>query len=427
MRSGRARIPVVDQARELTEARAELARLDRERALVSDRIDELTGVGPPALSASERVRLFGELFRGRNDVYAVRWERSSTGRSGYAPACRNEWLAGICAKPKIRCGACLNQSFLPVSDDLLRDHLQGRVVVGVYPLLLDERCWFAAIDLDGATWRADVTAVREAATELAVPVAVERSRSGDGAHVWMFFSEPVEAAEARRLAFAVITEASARRPAIGLSSYDRVFPSQDVMPAGGFGNLIALPLQRAARDRGASVFLDDALEPYPDQWQYLARIERLGGARLRELVALAAHREGGVLGVADSDEQPGEPWRAPTDAQLPLLGPVPDQVVVTLRQQLYVPHAGLPPRLVDRIRRLAAFANPAFYERQRLRLPVGRVPRVIGCAEEHPGYVALPRGLLDDLRSLLDAAGTTLVIDDRRTSGTRSRPRSPGD
>ncbi len=395
-----------------------LARLDAERARVSARITELRAGEQPALAPADRVRLFGELFRGRDDVYAIRWERASTGRSGYAPACRNEWVTGVCGKPRVRCGACPNQSFRPITAAVLRDHLQGRIVVGVYPLGADERCWFAAIDLDGATWRADTTAVRDAAVALGVPVAVERSRSGNGAHIWVFFAEPVDAAEARRLAFAVLTEASARHTAIGLASYDRVFPSQDVLPAGGFGNLIALPLQRAARDHGASVFLDDALQPHPDQWRYLVGVERLSDARVRELVALAARREGGVLGVAEYNEERDEPWRVRRDAQLPLLGAVPDEVVVTLRQQIYVPREGLPTRLVDRIRRLAAFSNPVFHERQRLRLPVGRVPRVIGCAEEHPQHLALPRGLLGDVEELLTAAGSRMRVDDQRTNGT---------
>jgi superfamily II DNA or RNA helicase len=408
----------MDRDDDLARAEAELVRLDGERAGVLARIDALRSRESQPLSADERVALFASLFRGREDVYALRWERASTKRSGYAPACRNEWVAGVCEKPRVRCGACPNQSFRPLTDAVLRAHLQGQVVVGLYPLRSDERCSLVAIDLDGAGWRADARAIREAAVELGVPITIERSRSGDGAHGWVFFSEPVAAVDARRLAFAVLTEASARHPTIALASYDRVFPSQDVMPTGGFGNLIALPLQRAAREHGFSVFLDDTLEPYTDQWSHLAAIERLSRERLNALLGIAARREGGVLGVA-SDEEPDQPWKAQQPAgRLSLIGGVPAVIAVTIRQQLYIPRAALPARLVDRIRRLAAFSNPVFHERQRLRLAVGHVPRVIGCAEEHPNHIALPRGLHDDLAELIARSGSTITLDDQRVTGT---------
>jgi hypothetical protein len=231
------------------------------------------------LGQVEKIRLFADLFRGRRDVFPQRWARRGSARSGYAPRCRNEWVSGVCEKPRVRCGVCPNQAFISVTDDVLRDHLQGRTVAGVYPLLRDDTCWFVAIDLDGGSWREDALALREAATELGVPVAVERSRSGDGAHVWVFFSEPIPAAQARKLASALLTDATGRRPAIGLGSYDRLFPSQDVLPDGGFGNLIALPLQRDAREQGCSVFVDDQLDPFADQWRFLAHVERLDRAR----------------------------------------------------------------------------------------------------------------------------------------------------
>jgi hypothetical protein len=290
-----------------------LRELERERDATLARIASLRAQGDessPELSPTEKVRMFGELFQGRRDVFPKRWENGRTGRSGYAPACRNEWAAGVCGKPTVRCGACPNQAFEPFDGAVLLGHLRGRHTVGVYPLLEDDTCWFCAIDLDGAGWRDDTRAVRTAAHELGIPVAVERSRSGDGAHVWIFFAERVPAADARRLSSAVLTEATARRPGIGLTSYDRLFPSQDVMPKGGFGNLIALPLQRAPRERGCSVFVDDDFIPFADQWAYLARVERVEPGRLELVVAAASRRAGGILGVADESEHPDEPWRA---------------------------------------------------------------------------------------------------------------------
>jgi hypothetical protein len=334
----------MDRDDELRQVEAELARLDAERSRVQARIAALRSDRRTALSAEERVALFESLFRGREDVYATRWERATTGRSGYAPACRNERVAGICGKPKVRCGACPNQSFRPLTSVVLRAHLQGQITVGVYPLRADERCWFVAIDLDGAAWRDDAIAVREAATTIGAPTTIERSRSGDGAHAWTFFAEPVRAIDARQLAFAMLTEASARRNAIGLASYDRVFPNQDVMPAGGFGNLIALPLQRAAREGGYSVFLDERLEPYVDQWQHLAAVERVTKERLEQLLSQAARRSGGILGVADTNDDTDEPWHRRRASQLSLTSDLPATVTATLRQQIYIPRSGLSAR-----------------------------------------------------------------------------------
>ena len=187
---------------DLATAEARLAELDAQRAealLQVARLRAAREVEEP-LGQIEKVRLFADLFRGRRDVFPQRWTRRGSARSGYAPACRNEWVSGVCEKPRVRCGVCPNQAFIAVTDDVLRDHLQGRIVAGVYPLLRDDTCWFVAIDLDGEGWREDAIALRAAATELGVPIAVERSRSGDGAHVWVFFSEPVPAVQARRLA-----------------------------------------------------------------------------------------------------------------------------------------------------------------------------------------------------------------------------------
>lgn len=403
---------------------AHLAELDRQRGAATARLaalraqlSEADGDVTP-MTAAQKVALFRRLFAGRPDVYALRWENTRSGRTGYAPACRNEWLHGVCEKPRVRCGDCTRQAFIPYSDEVVRAHLQGRLVAGVYPLLADDTCWFCAIDLDGPGWREDATTVVAASADLGVTMAVERSRSGNGAHAWVFFSEAVPAVQARRLAEAVITEASARRPGIGLSSYDRVFPSRDVAPRGGFGNLIALPLQRAVRPAGCTVFLDHSLEPHPDQWALLAGVPRLDRSDLQRAVRRAADRQFGVLGVADEAEHPDEPWRAQPRLPSPIPGPFPESVQAVLAQQLYVDRAGLHPRLYDRIRRLAAFANPVFYERQRLRLSTALVPRVIACATEHPNHLGLPRGCLDDLRELIGGLGITLQLDDRRSSGT---------
>ena len=214
--------------------------------------------------AELKVRLFRSLFRGREDVYPRRFESRKTGKSGYAPACANEWVRGICEKPRIKCAECPHRRFLPVTDDVIRWHLSGEdaqrepFVAGVYPLLLDETCFFLAVDFDKANWQDDAAAFLAMCQRLELPAALERSRSGRGGHVWLFFEQAIPAALARRLGSHVLTETMEGRPDVGLDSYDRLFPNQDTLPQGGFGNLIALPLQKGPRDRGHSVVLGRA-------------------------------------------------------------------------------------------------------------------------------------------------------------------------
>ena len=195
-----------------------------------------------------KVALFRSLFRGRDDLFARRFESTTTGKSGYAPACANEWARGICRKPQIKCADCAHRAFLPMTDQVVYWHLSGHApgepphrhfVAGVYPMLEDETCFFLAADFDKSGWQDDAAAFVQACRRLHLPAVLERSRSGQGGHVWLFFETALPAAMARRLGSHLLTEAMEFRPDIGLDSYDRLFPSQDAMPRGGFGNLIA--------------------------------------------------------------------------------------------------------------------------------------------------------------------------------------------
>lgn len=217
---------------------------------------------PSRLSTDEKVALFRRLFRGRTDVYPVRWESKTTAKSGYSPACASEWRAGVCEKPRIKCGDCSNRMLIPLSDSVIFDHLAGEHTVGVYPLLEDDTCYFLAIDFDEAEWRDDARAFAQSCSELDVPVALEISHSGNGAHAWVFFAGRVSARDARRLGTAIISDTCSRARQLKLESYDRLFPNQDTMPKGGFGNLIALPLQKMSRENGCSVFVDAELRPF---------------------------------------------------------------------------------------------------------------------------------------------------------------------
>ena len=367
------------------------------------------------------------MFRGREEVFPRRWENPKSGKSGYSPVCRNEWVRGVCGKPQVKCGECPNQAFVPFGDDIIRSHLTGKTAgnavdftAGVYPLLADETCWFLAADFDKSSWKRDVAAFRDTARAKGVPVAIERSRSGNGAHAWVFFEEPVAAGEARRLGALLVTATMDRCPDIGFDSYDRFFPSQDTLPAGGFGNLIALPFQSRPRENGNSVFVDDDFRPHEDQWAYLSTIHRLSQSEMLLIVSEAA-AAGQIFGVQlPPTDEDNEPWTAlPSrrNKEPPIEGPLPKSVEVVLGNQIYIDRSQLPPGLVNRIARLAAFQNPEFYAAQAMRLPTFGKPRVISCAELFSKHVALPRGCLDGLMDLLDSVGVAAELRDERQQG----------
>ena len=384
-------------------------------------------------SSEDKIRVFRSLFRGRQDVYPRRFESRKTGRSGYAPACANEWVRGVCEKPRVKCAECPHRQFLPVTDAVIRWHLSGvddtgqPFVAGVYPLLLDEACFFVAADFDKAGWEQDALAVVSACHRLDLPAALERSRSGRGAHVWLFFEDALPAAQARRLMSHVVTETMEARPDIGLDSYDRLLPNQDTLPQGGFGNLIALPLQKRAREQGNSVFLDENLTPWPDQWAYLASVRRIGRAQV-EAVVQDAERRGRILGVRlpppdeeAEDAAEAAPWASPPSRRRHdprLTGDLPTSLELVLGNQIYIAKDGLHPGLRNRLLRLAAFQNPEFYKAQAMRLSTYQKPRVIACAEDHPHHVGLPRGCLEEVRQTLASLGIRPSVRDERTRGT---------
>ena len=413
--------------------RERLTRLAIETAELTSRLDELEAREPairyserPAGSVnnrstpSEKIALFRTLFCGREDVFPKRWENARTGRAGYAPACANEWKPRVCGKPRIKCGTCPNQAFLPVTDEVIEGHLRGRHTIGVYPLRKDDTCRFLAADFDRKTWRRDAEAFLYACRSKRIPAALERSRSGNGAHVWIFFDDPIPASLARRLGAHLLTEAMECHPDIGFASYDRFFPSQDTLPAGGFGNLIALPLQGGPRRVGHSLFLNDDFEPYRDQWDFLSSLRRLAPAEVTA-VADEAIRRGRVIGLRlPLEERDEEPWTAPPSRRLPLpeiAGAMPERIAVVLGDQLYIPRADLPPGLVNRLIRLAAFQNPAYYSAQAMRRSTFGIPRIVACAELPSHHVALPRGCGEAMVTMLEGLGIEVDVRDVRNSG----------
>ncbi len=418
--------PSLDELRaKLADARTQAVKLEEEIAQLEKR-GQLELPPAPAIqklpqSPAEKVALFLDLFGARRSVFPRRWENAKTGKSGYAPACDNEWRPGVCRKPQIKCTECSHQKFPPLDDRAVEAHLRGIHTLGVYAINQDNSCRFLAADFDGDGWTDNIAAYREAGARAGVAIALERSRSGRGGHAWIFFSEPVPASLARKLGVILLAKASALRPTLGFDTFDRFFPNQDVVSVGGFGNLIALPLAKQPRLEGNTVFLDQEFHPIPDQWQYLASISRLSGAQLQDLVAkmvplapLPEHpsAEGPDL-VLQADE-------ATLDLSRPSVSPgmLTGELTIRLDSKIHIPRT-VPVAVLAVLKRLASFANPVFHEKLRLRFPTFDIPRFLFAGEWHADRLVLPRGVLDMCLRVLEDAGATVSVQDQRSEGTR--------
>jgi superfamily II DNA or RNA helicase len=393
-----------------TQLRAENARLLRLLALTPKQAAPPSPVqtgffeadpGPVDRRSAPEVKLafFAALFAARTDIYATRWENARTGKAGWLPAVRGKWHKGIRHE---------DRDYLPLSTDVLRAHLTGDVHVGLYPLLDGDLCWWLAADFDGPMAMLDALAYLKAARTWSVPAALEVSRSGVGAHAWVFFATPVPAEMARRLGTALLREAMAVRGRMDLASYDRLFPSQDVLPSGGVGNLIAAPLQGKARPSGATVFLDLAtMEPHDDQWAYLSSIGRLSPAE----VSRVARRAGGVTVGASIN-------KISVAVSTRIRATAPPVVRAQLSSGVRLEAGDLTPALHATLKHAASMTNPLFYERQRLRMSTWDTPRFLRSYDETlDGGLVLPRGLQDTVTSLVEQAGSRLEITDERQAG----------
>lgn len=367
---------------------------------------------------TEKIKLFMSLFRGRDDVFARRWENNKKDKSGYSPACANEWCPGICQKPKIPCSACKDKNYLTLNEEVIDDHLRGRsnLVVGIFPMLINETCWFLAIDFDDEGWQKDLKTLREICITYDIPISVERSRSGNGAHAWFFFGQPIAASLARKFGSSLLTSAMSRRHDITFKSYDRLFPNQDTMPKGGFGNLIALPLQKTARQNDNSVFIDDLFQPYDDQWAFLASIKRLSENDLEMLISKLCH--GNELGSLKKDNEADEkPWK--TEKQGLRKDDFPKKLEIVKSNMLFILKEGFSQKALNQVKRLAAFKNPEFYKTQAMRMSTFNKPRIISCSDETNKYLCLPRGCEEDLLALTEEYKVEIFWTDRTNGGRK--------
>lgn len=386
-------------------------------------IYSLVSVPTITLSIDERIRLFQSLFKGREDVFARRWFSKTTGKSGYQPVCINEWKQGICDKKKYRCVICPNRNFAPLTTQDMYRHLEGKDeyccdVVGLYAIMQDNNCAFLCADFDDKNckygYKEDVLAYVGVCREWLIPYAIERSRSGNGAHVWIFFEAPLPASKARRLGNAILTEAMTRNGQMSFNSYDRFFPNQDYLPEGGFGNLVALPLQGQARRRQNSVFVDNDFLVYKDQWAFLYNLKKIQESTIDQLLRLHYQEELGKLSMSSENK----PWVTPLPQNI-TQEDFQAKVEIIKADKLYIPLKAVSAKVLNHLKRIAAFKNPEFYSKQALRLSTYAIPRIISCFDITNEYLAMPRGCEDATRSFLNDNAVTYTITDKTNHGNK--------
>ncbi|AIN93396.1 DEAD/DEAH box helicase family protein [Treponema putidum] len=392
----------------------------------------------------EKIDLYTSLFVGRKDVFALRWYNATSNKSGYSPVCENKWKIGKCDMKKYSCADCPFKLPVPLSDRYIFNHLAGkdsacRDVVGLYPLMEGDVCRFLAFDFDSHTgssdaWKKDATAVRKICAAFSVPVSVEISRSGKGAHLWIFFSEAVAAKRARNFGRLILQAAMNERHSLSFESFDRMFPNQDAIPKDGYGNLIALPLQGQAVKNKCSVFVDEDFIPFGDQWEYLSSVKTLsekavqtccseiakavpeflpndfdesGNDKANDIVkAKTAYKISRILTDTPSSKNPQLTQKDFSSA-----------VHITFSNQIEIEKNGISERALGFFRRTSVFLNPEYFKNLHMRLPLYNIPRYIDCSDETENTLLLPRGNLGQIEKLLKDCNAPYEITDAREAG----------
>ena len=376
---------------------------------------------PIKLSLDEKVALFRSFFKGREDVFARRWFSKTTEKGGYQPVCINEWYKGACDKKRNKCTECPNRNFAPLTNQNIYRHLEGKDengcdVIGLYAITLDNKCSFLCADFDDKNcthgYKEDVLAFIAVCRDWEIPYSIERSRSGNGAHIWTFFKEPIPSYKARKLGNTILTEAMKLNGRITFDSYDRFFPNQDRLPEGGFGNLIALPLQGRARKAGNSVFVDEEFLPFKDQWAYLYGIKKIDESVVDGLLAQYRQEDFGALATSSETK----PWESPVIQNI-TRNDFDGRLKINKSDKIYIPLNSISDTVVNHLKRIAAFKNPEFYSKQAMRISTYNVPRIICRADFTDEYIVMPRGCEDAITAMLSSLGVTYEIVDRTNQG----------
>ena len=368
--------------------------------------------------------------RGRKDVYDLRYTNPKTGKNGYYSQCFNRWDRGchIQKKDGVRCKDCELRAYKPVTLPLIKAHMNGtdpngNDVVAIYPMLENNLCQLLVFDFDnhakGAEqedyaniddgWKEEINALRRICKNLDVDAVVERSRSGRGAHLWIFFKEMVPARLARRFGFALLEKGAESVNLKSFKYYDRMIPTQDVLPEGGLGNVIALPLQGMALKSGNSAFIDENWNAYEDQLNVLAGTRRLTRQGIEDYLSLWYS-----TGSISEDNGTDAPWDKNSEIEA---GSVKGVVRIVLADRIYIDSTGMSNKTKRQLRRMATFSNKQYFQNQAMDMPNYDESRFIYLGSDEGKYIVLPRGLREEILKKFDNAGISYKIEDKRTKG----------
>jgi superfamily II DNA or RNA helicase len=382
-------------------------------------------------------KVFFSMFWGRTDVYSKRTVKKSTGEVNYYIQCYNFWKSGCprVAGSKIKCQDCKRQAYKELKKEQIIDHLRGNSedgadVIGIFPLLTDDTCRFIVFDFDNHEkdaekndfantddmWKEEVDSLRKICNINGIDALVERSRSGRGAHLWIFFQKPIEAGLARKFGNALLNKGAESVNLKSFRFYDRMLPMQNHLPAGGLGNLIALPLQGQALKEGNSAFIDGCWNAYPDQWEVLLSKKKLSKEfvedKIKEWTEENSHIAICGKDIFDNDSE--KPWERIRHFQKEDVDGV---LQITLSNGAYVKKANLQPLIQNQIRRMAAFSNPVFFKNQAMGLSNFENHRYIYLGSDEGGFVKVPRGILENITEECEKAGIEYKIEDKRSKG----------
>ena len=368
--------------------------------------------------------------RGRKDVYDLRYTNPKTGKNGYYTQCFNRWDRGchIQKKDGVRCKDCELRAYKPVTLPLIKAHMNGtdpngNDVVAIYPMLENNLCQLLVFDFDnhakGAEqedyaniddrWKEEINALRRICKNLDVDAVVERSRSGRGAHLWIFFKEMIPARLARKFGFALLEKGAESVNLKSFKYYDRMIPTQDAIPEGGLGNVIALPLQGMALKSGNSAFVDENWNAYEDQLKVLAGTRRLTRQEIEDYLSLWYS-----TGFTSEDNGTDAPWDKNSEIEA---GSVKGVVRIVLADRIYIDSSGMSNKTKRQLRRMATFSNKQYFQNQAMDMPNYDESRFIYLGSDEGKYIVLPRGLREDILKKFDNAGIRYKIEDKRTQG----------
>lgn len=373
------------------------------------------------------------MFSGRQDVFALRWFNPKSNKSGYSPVCRNKWTSGKCDLKKYSCATCPFKLPVSLTDNYIYNHLAGRDefsrdVIGLYPLIDGNLCKFLAMDFDShatknqLAWRDDILAVYNTYSDFGINSYIEISRSGNGDHLWIFFEEIISTRLARNLGTAIIKAAMQKRHSIPFESFDRFFPNQDEIPKGGYGNLIALPLQGRAVKEGHSVFVNESFIPYEDQWAFLSSVQKISERLVRKTIN---EIEKSLPDFVEKDESENETKKINTtiisqeNKESLNQSDFSDTVRIALSNCVQISKKGSSEKALGVLRRTAVFLNPEYFKNLRMHLPLYNIPRYIDCSKENDDYLLLPRGNLPKVIEKLEEANVKYEITDERETGQK--------